>query len=163
MESWASCICGVLVDYPSTFVQWGSVWPELQVAAIKEMETGSHSIMLAMTRARLQESSKQGDKTTSARDFNALQKPDSKKKQPAQIDFARTMKEAVVFFSVIMTKINSQPQDPSAAQQQICKQVSKLCIALFSEFPDHLETIPAAELLAYLSSTINPKTQDSSL
>jgi hypothetical protein len=62
-----------------------------------------------------------------------------------------------------MTKINSQPQDPSAAQQQICKQVSKLCIALFSEFPDHLETIPAAELLAYLSSTINPKTQDSSL
>jgi hypothetical protein len=55
-SEWAECITSLVKDYPSNFIQWGQVWPELALAAIRELETGTtHSIMLQLIKSRLAE------------------------------------------------------------------------------------------------------------
>ena len=36
---WADCICALICDYPSNFIVWGSVWTDLTLAGIREMES----------------------------------------------------------------------------------------------------------------------------
>ena len=53
-ESVSELLAQVIKEYPSTYVQWGSVWGELMQAAIKEMEgSASALLMTALMSARL--------------------------------------------------------------------------------------------------------------
>jgi len=56
-NEWADCIASLVSDYPCNFISWATVWPELMVAAIREMEMGStNKIMLHLMKVRLSES-----------------------------------------------------------------------------------------------------------
>jgi len=97
------------MEYPNTHIQWGAVWPELALAAIKEMEQGYCTIMLQLIKSRLQENLKQGNTAAGFKD--------PKRKQ---VEFGRTLGDFLSYLTQIVCKIQSV-QEVSPQQFKVCE------------------------------------------